>query len=1578
MHITVDGASLASMWALLKDLFKTRSRRTWILFLYMLISIFGRCVGWVSIGSGEQIAPAGDFTPGYFITKAGNDTFNATCSASDQFTLLENLWYGHFMNVHSVQSVAANILRGAFGVQRLELDGFSTSSFHVHQYFLLGTFHYPNNIETFSSWNWANGSWEMRTPRCRISLNITLFSRVYDAEDESYEPLLSVGLQYRAVNSVCYLSTGLGYHHVYYLAGFTVQLEACEEWICDDAVESCIHIGHGCKEQDRDRKSGVALGRYEEFGEGTVWDKDGAGQEIFEGPVIGLLVELTWHVESWNFVTYLMGLETFCIWVWHRTWLSKWNRWRIPISNDTALSSAIEFHSMARNAEHARIRMPKPMSEARRERDVLRLYSSAFRDIPYLDQLGPSPDLCFLPHDHVARRAQDSALMGFAQLASIRLGANRALISLIDGQRQHILAEATPDTSLRFDSKLPPGDLWLGNVSIPRTWGACEAVLCIDPTKLATSEDATVIINDLSEHETFRMRSYVRAGPQVRFYIGVALTSPSGAIVGALCIFDDKPRRAVSRPDIIYLTDLATTIVEYLDTYTLRDQYKRGEQMTRGLISFTDGASTLQPFENDIQDPSARPKLYERSRAPKSGIATEPPPRPPPDPPSKTKTDTTSSRTLNGTSAASSAILQSRQDLMQRGKLPKTVSTQHQTVKALQESILPLNSKRMFARAANIMQASSDLDGVLILDASVTATSQYHHGEDTEYGSEANWESALDSKSSSEETLLTPQSSRKTCQILGCATLERPNVAGAGARLAQPSLPEADLTRLFRKFPAGKVLYFTADGEPVSSADESESSGGPGILNERLSLREQQRRKTPVDRVGKTWKAILTALPGARSVAFVPFWDFQRSRWFAGCLCWSNRPDRLLSTQVDLTYFKVFSSSIMNELARLDAIASSLAKTTFVASISHELRSPLHGILGTLRFLQDSPLDSFQISMLNSMAACGQTLLDTLNHVLDYAKINETKRNLSSKRLKGINTIRLSSKPLTSQSPHKSVLQGSAFDLGLATEEVVEAVFAGVNYQPTSSTEEDGPSSPLEPNSEPERTSPLGAIVKRKCCFVVLDVANEEDWIFCVPAGEWRRIVMNVFSNALKYTESGHILVSLRAGDQSNGASTFTHVTLTITDSGSGMSPQFLANKAFQPFSQENYLSPGTGLGLSIVQQIIETIGGKIEVSSDTTKGTKLTIKLALPRPENPRLDVAPRTQFLASVPRLEGRRICILNMTHPSYIKSPVLHSTDEGLKYFADALARTLTNWLKMKVVHTSEWDGHDADIVICPEVSFEYLSAIRQRRFANERAPVTIFVAMDGLEAATLRLDARMTNKESVVEIMTQPCGPYKLASLISHCLDRYESLSENSQFHAHTISSPQSTPDPDPNTPAPPVITEKRWNPSFPLPIPPIFENSPESMFVPNVSSPRLPNQLRTSISNVLIVDDNPINRRLLVAFLKKRSLAHKEATNGLEALRAYQNEAIKFDVILMDISMPVMDGMSATRAIRQYEAKNSIKHAHIIALTGLASASARLEAWSSGVDCFMTKPVDFRALWRALINGEMNGELKGKA
>jgi signal transduction histidine kinase len=98
-------------------------------------------------------------------------------------------------------------------------------------------------------------------------------------------------------------------------------------------------------------------------------------------------------------------------------------------------------------------------------------------------------------------------------------------------------------------------------------------------------------------------------------------------------------------------------------------------------------------------------------------------------------------------------------------------------------------------------------------------------------------------------------------------------------------------------------------------------------------------------------KALLWMLPGARSVVLFPLWDSHRERWFAGSFAWTTRSTRVLTRTEDLSYLVAFGNSIMADVARLDVIAVDRAKSDFISSISHELRSPLHGILASVEFL---------------------------------------------------------------------------------------------------------------------------------------------------------------------------------------------------------------------------------------------------------------------------------------------------------------------------------------------------------------------------------------------------------------------------------------------------------------------------------------------------------------------------------------------------------------------------------------------------------------------------------------------------
>lgn len=95
--------------------------------------------------------------------------------------------------------------------------------------------------------------------------------------------------------------------------------------------------------------------------------------------------------------------------------------------------------------------------------------------------------------------------------------------------------------------------------------------------------------------------------------------------------------------------------------------------------------------------------------------------------------------------------------------------------------------------------------------------------------------------------------------------------------------------------------------------------------------------------------------------------------------------------------------------------------------------------------------------------------------------------------------------------------------------------------------------------------------------MIIMDIAHRESYRFPIAAGAWRRIIMNLFGNAIKYTSAGFVRVSLQTEDVLKGGSPRTLITLSVSDSGQGMSPEYLQNHLYTPFHQENSLSAGTG-----------------------------------------------------------------------------------------------------------------------------------------------------------------------------------------------------------------------------------------------------------------------------------------------------------------------------------------------------------------------------------------------------------------
>ncbi|KAL1628296.1 hypothetical protein SLS54_001869 [Diplodia seriata] len=606
--------------------------------------------------------------------------------------------------------------------------------------------------------------------------------------------------------------------------------------------------------------------------------------------------------------------------------------------------------------------------------------------------------------------------------------------------------------------------------------------------------------------------------------------------------------------------------------------------------------------------------------------------------------------------------------------------------------------------------------------------------------------------------------------------------------------------------------------------------------------------------------------------------------------------------------FNAFGNSIMMELSRLDAITSDRAKTTFVASISHELRCPLHGILGGVQFLQDTSLDTYQAGMLDSVAMCGKTLLDTIDHVLDFAKINTFTRqplkDCSSRRQDPIDlTVRKGSQSLS-----EPANLFANIDLAMLTEEVIEAVFVGHSHL--------GASIRLEKMEDPAKTwpspgmKPQAGNLKResdKVVRLVLDIPHRRDWSVTTQPGAWRRVVMNLVGNALKYTKSGYIRISMRTRQAELDPcqeSNSIDVTLVVSDSGKGMSSEYLRSGVWRPFSQEDSFSPGTGLGLSIVRQIVQGLKGTIDLKSEVQVGTEVRVNLNLPLTESPRETDDDDRYLPLAASKMRNRAICILETGSPGDLDHSV-PTVRKGRRELAVAVSKTLKGWFGANAVVSNLFTALSTDIIICLEPQLELLTTLKGIK-SPENKPLVIFIVLHAAEATALRSDPRVLSSRLTVDIITQP----KCLSIIDPdtiprtLVERYPT---------------------DTSTQEPPTATHLR----------------------------------------ILLVDDNRINLSLLTAFMRRYNFDYQEAMNGLQAVEAYKRDGGHFDYVLMDLTMPVMDGMAATREIRRHEQREGLRPTIVIALTGLASAAARVDALNSGINFFLTKPVKFQALHQML-------------
>lgn len=534
-----------------------------------------------------------------------------------------------------------------------------------------------------------------------------------------------------------------------------------------------------------------------------------------------------------------------------------------------------------------------------------------------------------------------------------------------------------------------------------------------------------------------------------------------------------------------------------------------------------------------------------------------------------------------------------------------------------------------------------------------------------------------------------------------------------------------------------------------------------------------------------------------------------------------------------------------------------------------------------------------------------------------------------------------------------------------------------------------------------------------------------------------RRIVMNICGNALKYTKQGFIFVKLEANPTDKPGQSM--IVFTVTDSGKGMSKDYIETRLFTPFAQEDPLTPGTGLGLSIVRQIVSSMGGTITVSSEAGRGTEIKVQIQMehaPFPDDP----SKQPHIYTVRPKSSGVKVGFVDGE-----ESTEQSVGDQLKKRTASSIESVVIHLLRR---HLKDWFNADLEIIHDPRRSDSKVVVMSERKASKLQQQMgngqehailvpTIVLCENILRARDFAKRNQQAPVAPFVDYIAQPFGPHKLARALEACLLHPEKQPSGGRQDEEQGDTSEEDPDmPMPEAPeaslaAPPsgLPQDKAASSVADLKeevVQVSQERSPSQRFAsmtleqggsqPAASSSQerrpTPNPLKRSRSSrhlrVLLVDDNSINLNLLATYMKKNGHAYQTAGDGLEALEIFRqvsenatsgtsslegsgrassqppkspNPAAPssafqlpspFDFIFMDISMPRMDGLESTRHIRAHERALSLRSTTIIALTGLASASAQQEAFSSGIDLFLTKPVRLKELGSILDGGERTG------